>query len=202
MFVFLFLFFRLQKAMKVGSQLPDYFKRIHYSSDEEMVDGYKIVELFTQNTEYDIRRLHTIFCNVLTVDLTILMLLVEEKRKRRDIAPGYNADGTPSKDVFVRLEKVENEINATKNQKFFYRRRNVVVFMYVLPLLAHTVISTNSIHISLRNRAMTPKVVRNAWEAPVEVDVRPFVDAAIQRIIETATAVVRCGAYFVIIVAR
>jgi hypothetical protein len=41
-------------------------------------------------------------------------------------------------------------------------------------------------------RAVIPKVVRNAWEAPkVELDVRPYAAAAVERLVETATAVVR-----------
>ena len=65
--------------MDYANQLPDYFKRIHYKTDDEMVDGYKIMEIFTQNTDYDIRKLHTVFRTVLTVNVTIMILIEEVK---------------------------------------------------------------------------------------------------------------------------
>ena len=97
------------------------------------MDGYKLVEVFTRSTtDHDIRRLHTVFCSEMTVDLTLLLILEEEKKRRRGPAPGYLADGTPTKDIFSRLDKLEVPLNDPRNQETFFHRRNVVVYKFVL----------------------------------------------------------------------
>ena len=175
-----------------------------------MVDGYKLVEVFTRSTtDHDIRRLHTVFCSEMTVDLTLLLILEEEKKRRRGPAPGYLADGTPTKDIFTRLDKLEIPLNDPQNQETFFRQRHVIVYKFVskcscfvslcrfqsiLLQLEYIADRSNSRARApvptLLERAMTPKVVRNAWEAPGELDLRPYVAAAKERIIETVAAVV------------
>ena len=70
--------------------------------------------------------------------------------------------------MFTRLPKVEIPLNDPKKQVSFAQRRNVVVFTCKMA-----------------------KVKQNAWEPRVETDIRPFATAAMQRMVETAKAVVR-----------
>jgi hypothetical protein len=140
--------------MKFGSQLPDYFKRIHYTSDEQMVDGYKLVELFTQHNAasglYDIRKLHTLFRVALTIDVVFMLLLVEEKKQQPlrnkgkaggsvfvhhpgglSLDPTKTRGAPTIKDAFERLEKLEGPLNDPQHQGTFFRPRHVVVMQCV-----------------------------------------------------------------------